>query len=143
MIAVDVDQERLNAVAHNAVIYGVQHQIVCLKGDFRIVAEQLHGSTSTRTNAVEWVFLSPPWGELYCPLSTEPFDVKALGDGLNGIDLLVTALCLAPAVAYYLPKQTDRGQLQALADSLGATLELEPWERPHSLLAYFTRRLLR
>jgi hypothetical protein len=71
--------------------------------------------------------------------SNRPFDlVRDLGSGLDGAELLRVALCVAPDVCYYLPRNTCPAQLKALAEELGTTLELErPRGRHNVLVAYF------
>ena len=45
--------------------------------------------------------------------------------GLDGAAILAHALTLAPSVAYFVPKNTDLGQLASLARDHGLPLEIE------------------
>mgnify|MGYP001807197163 CR=1 FL=1 len=53
VIAVEISAERLAMAQHNARLYGVEHKIEFICGDFFDVAPTL---------AADGVFLSPPWG---------------------------------------------------------------------------------
>jgi trimethylguanosine synthase len=53
VIAIEISAERLAMARHNAVLYGLQHKIEFICGDFFDVAPSL---------AADGVFLSPPWG---------------------------------------------------------------------------------
>ena len=53
------------------------------------------------------------------------FDLVTMMGGLDGATILRHALALAPSVAYFLPKNADVGQVEALAYELGMPLEME------------------
>lgn len=53
MIAIDIDEEKLECARHNAEVYGVADRIEFIHGDFLALAPQLSANV---------VFLSPPWG---------------------------------------------------------------------------------
>lgn len=53
MIAIEISADRLAMAQHNAALYGVDHKIEFICGDFFDLAPTL---------AADGVFLSPPWG---------------------------------------------------------------------------------
>jgi len=62
------------------------------------------------------VFLSPPWGGLdYDEREEGDFDLSTSLQPCCGFRLFDAACATAPAVAYYLPKNTDRAQIAQLA----------------------------
>lgn len=151
VVAADIDAERVSICRHNAAVYGLGGKdIDFVEGscDFRRLApayclQQLHvrRQGADARKAAQWVFLSPPWGERYprTMASHRVFDlVRDLSNGLDGAELLRLALCIAPDVCYYLPRNTCPAQLRALAEELGTSLELErPPGRHQVLIAYF------
>lgn len=158
VVAADKDPERVKMCRHNSAVYGfeVEEKIEFVDGssDFRQFAlayclQALHirrQGADPHQAAAQWVFLSPPWGDRYprSMASNKPFNlVLDLANGLDGAELLRTALRVAPDVCYYLPRNTCPAQLRALAEELGTSLELE---RPKGqschnvLVAYFRTR---
>ena len=53
VIAIDIDQYKIAMARNNARVYGVEHKIEFIVGDFFQIAPKL---------TADAVFLSPPWG---------------------------------------------------------------------------------
>lgn len=53
VIAIDIDPLKIEMAKHNATVYGVEHKIEFIVGDFFEIAPTLKA---------DLVFLSPPWG---------------------------------------------------------------------------------
>lgn len=53
VVAIEISRERLNMAKHNAKIYGVDHKITFVHGDYFKLAKNYK---------VDFVFMSPPWG---------------------------------------------------------------------------------
>ena len=51
--AIDIDRNRLEIARHNARVYGVEHKIDFIHGDYMQLAAKL---------TADVVFLAPPWG---------------------------------------------------------------------------------
>ncbi|KAG8470443.1 hypothetical protein KFE25_008864 [Diacronema lutheri] len=134
VLAIDLDLPRLLLAQHNARIYGVADRIEFVHGDFTALAPRLRADV---------VFLSPPWGGPGYQAASE-FDVRTMMGGLNGFALLELALGISPHVAYYLPRNTARQQLAAMAlaqrGEYSGALEVESCVlngRLKALVAYF------
>jgi len=54
VIAIEIDKKKVAYLRRNAKVYGVQHKIKVIRGDFFEMAESV--------GPVDAVFLSPPWG---------------------------------------------------------------------------------
>jgi len=60
------------------------------------------------------IFLSPPWGGPDYYVKSKSFKLENMYIGkLNGIEILEKALEITPNVIYFLPKNTDLGQIQS------------------------------
>ena len=113
VIAIDNNRARLDMARHNATIYGVEHKIEFIHGDFCALAPTLKADA---------VFLSPPWGgPAYA--DAEVFDIKTMMQP-DGIWLFEQARAITKNVAYFLPRNVDKAQASLLAGA-GATCELE------------------
>eukprot|EP00898_Chlorokybus_atmophyticus_P007448 jgi/Chlat1/7704/Chrsp66S07182 len=101
VIAIDIDPFKIECARHNAAVYGVEDRI-----DFADV-----------------VFLSPPWGGPAYKASA--FDIRTMIQPVDGFELLMRSLNVAPNVAYYLPGTVDQQQLDEMAASVCPD---KPWE---------------
>jgi trimethylguanosine synthase len=104
VIAIDLDPIRLSCAKANAEIYGVSDQITFILGDFFDLAEGLRGDA---------VFLSPPWGGPEY-LSLDVFDID-VHMPFSGTRLYDVARGVSRNVCYFLPRNTDVGQVAGLA----------------------------
>ena len=131
VLAVDLDASRLRLARHNAKVYDVDGYIEWLNADFfHLDPELVHADV---------VFLSPPWGGPEYQ-SAPTFDMVTMMGELDGAAILEHALRLAPTVAYFLPKNTDIVQIEALALAHNVSLEIERLSlngHEKGLMAYF------
>ncbi|CUA66794.1 Trimethylguanosine synthase [Rhizoctonia solani] len=124
VIALDISPTRLAIARHNATIYGVSDRIEFILGDYVSFARSL-ASLGRRVDAV---FLSPPWGGpsyISGPTDTEPSadskdaqsSVYTLDNLLpiSGAELFTISHKVSKNVAMYLPRNTDVGEIGALA----------------------------
>lgn len=104
VIAVDNNAERLRMARNNCDVYGVTHAVEFVLAD----SLQLMRSPHLRVDAI---FLSPPWGGPgYAKF--KQYDLRKLQvPPMNGLELLQLARQRAPAVVYYLPRNTDPEQI--------------------------------
>jgi len=108
VLAIDIDPNKIAMARHNARMYGVEHRILFVVGDALGLLPTLKADA---------VFLSPPWGGLdYDEKAEGEFDLAADMQPCCGFDLFDAACAAAPAIAYYLPKNTDRAQIAQLAE---------------------------
>lgn len=63
MIAIDNDLTRLKLARHNALQYGVADRIEFIHGSYVDFARAYAASNAPDKEAIDVVFLSPPWGE--------------------------------------------------------------------------------
>ena len=131
VLAVDLDASRLRLARHNASVYEVDRYIEWLNTDFFALSPaHVHADV---------VFLSPPWGGPEYQ-SAPSFDMVTMMGDLDGAAILEHALRLAPSVAYFLPKNTDISQIEALALAHNVPLEIERCSlngHEKGLMAYF------
>ncbi|KAJ8654490.1 hypothetical protein O0I10_009796 [Lichtheimia ornata] len=100
VIAIDIDPVKLHCAKNNARIYGVEHKIEFILGDFFELAPYLKADV---------VFLSPPWGgPSYSKESN--YDLASMMPG-NGVRIHTIASRITPNVVFYVPKTTDPLQL--------------------------------
>ncbi|EUC64200.1 S-adenosyl-L-methionine-dependent methyltransferase [Rhizoctonia solani AG-3 Rhs1AP] len=133
VIALDISPTRLAIARHNAVIYGVADRIEFILGDYVSFARSL----ASLGRRVDVVFLSPPWGGpsyISGPTDTEPSadpkdsqsSVYTLDNLLpiSGVELFNLSHKISRNVAMYLPRNTDVGEIGALAPP-GELVEIE------------------
>ncbi|KAK4744807.1 hypothetical protein SAY87_011119 [Trapa incisa] len=108
VIAIDIDETRLEYAKHNAAIYGVEDEINFMRGDFFRLAPTLKADT---------VFLSPPWGgPSYSKVET--YDVSTMLQPCDGFHLFEVASKIAPKVMMFLPRNVDLDQMEEIAESV-------------------------
>eukprot|EP00026_Physarum_polycephalum_P012401 Phypoly_transcript_12705.p1 GENE.Phypoly_transcript_12705~~Phypoly_transcript_12705.p1 ORF type:complete len:280 (+),score=32.90 Phypoly_transcript_12705:271-1110(+) len=103
VIAIDIDPKKIAMAKHNAKIYGVDHKIEFIEGDYMKLAPTLKADT---------VFLSPPWGGPSYLLA-ELYDLSLMVP--NGYDIFKVTQHITNNIAYFLPRNTDPKQLKELA----------------------------
>jgi len=101
VIAIDIDPNKIKMARHNAEIYGVEHKIEFITGDFLKIAPTLKADV---------VFLSPPWGGPNYKKGKQ-FDMNIILEPIGGMGLYNIAARISQNVAYYLPKNADRFQV--------------------------------
>ena len=110
VIAIDIDPKKIEIARHNAKIYGVDHKIEFLCGNFLDICPRLRD--------VDVVFLGPPWGGTdYLDLGSH-FEIDKginLGDSCNGTDLFTMALKLTKNLVYLLPRNVLTRDLRRLS----------------------------
>lgn len=80
VVAVDIDPDKIEYARHNPRIYGVEHRMKFVVGDFFKVAHHLHGLGVH----IDAVFLSPPWGgPEYSRLDTYDLSMLEPEDGVT------------------------------------------------------------
>ncbi|DAZ96301.1 TPA: hypothetical protein N0F65_008334 [Lagenidium giganteum] len=107
VIAIDIDPEKIRMARHNAKIYGVADKIEW------IVGNSLEILPTIRADAV---FLSPPWGGMNYNRTCFQLDDMVLDGNATGTTLFQLARQVTRNIAYYLPKTTPEGALEALGD---------------------------
>eukprot|EP01134_Creolimax_fragrantissima_P002861 CFRG2861T1 len=104
VIAIDVNATRLECAWQNARIYGVEHKIKFILGDYMELAPTLEADV---------VFLSPPWGGPDY-LSANVFDIKTMMVP-DGYDIFSISKQITPNIAYFVPRNSNKEQLVHLA----------------------------
>ncbi|WVR08109.1 hypothetical protein IAU60_005155 [Kwoniella sp. DSM 27419] len=121
VIAMDNDISRLKLARHNALQLGVADRIEFILGDFTEFARAYAARTRVGDkDAIDVVFLSPPWGGIDYLEGADLFPLSAILP-IPGDDLFKLTSTLTPNIAYYLPRNTDLAQLSALAPRLAVT----------------------
>ncbi|KAH7339656.1 RNA cap guanine-N2 methyltransferase-domain-containing protein [Rhizoctonia solani] len=133
VIALDVSPTRLAIARHNANIYGVADRIEFILGDYVSFARSL----ASLGRRVDTVFLSPPWGgPSYISGSTDTAPITDSKDAqssvytldnllpISGVDLFTISHKISRNIAMYLPRNTDVGEIAALAPP-GENVEIE------------------
>ncbi|CEL60865.1 hypothetical protein RSOLAG1IB_04104 [Rhizoctonia solani AG-1 IB] len=133
VIALDISPTRLAIARHNATIYGVADRIEFILCDYVSFARSL----ASQGRHVDVVFLSPPWGgPSYISSSTEvgpnlgSEDAQSSIYTLNnllpipGTEIFTISHKISRNVAMYLPRNTDIGEIGALAPP-GENVEIE------------------
>lgn len=113
VLAVDIDPVRLDLARHNASVYGVDHRIDFVQGDFLDLAPRLHGDV---------VFLSPPWGGPDY-LTAEVFNIQTMMVP-DGFQIFQKAKLICDNIVYFLPRNADMDQIASLAGP-GGRVEVE------------------
>eukprot|EP00041_Stephanoeca_diplocostata_P020605 m.464327 g.464327 ORF g.464327 m.464327 type:complete len:717 (+) comp21616_c3_seq25:269-2419(+) len=138
VVAIDIDPRKIELARHNASIYGVEHKIEFIVGDFFRVAPSINADV---------VFLSPPWGGPEY-LNTETFDLHTMTPSLHQLHLATTTAAAtdnaapvqsadhgrghgrdhgsprslaAPSVVYYVPRNADVIQALGLLQDAAST----------------------
>jgi trimethylguanosine synthase len=111
VIAIDMDPGRLHCARHNARLYGVEHRIQFLLGDYLSLLPALKADV---------VFLSPPWGgpsylSLDRPYSLSDIQIISTSGMVDGFQLFMETLRVTPNIAYFLPRNVDRPELVTLS----------------------------
>jgi len=101
VIAIDIDPNKIKMARHNAGIYGVEHNIEFITGDFLEIAPTLKADV---------VFLSPPWGGP--DYKNKRFDMNTILEPIGGMGLYNIAARITQNVAYYLPRKTNIFQVR-------------------------------
>jgi len=102
VIAIDIDPEKIRMARQNARIYGVEHKIEFITGDFTVIALQLKADV---------VFLSPPWGGPDYK-KHRSFDMDKILEPIGGMGLYNIAAQISQNVAYFLPNRVDKHQVR-------------------------------
>ena len=101
VIAIDIDPKKIEFARNNARIYGVDKKISFMVGDFMKIAPSLKA---------DMVFLSPPWGgPAYNRVRT--FDLRTMIP-MDGFKIFERAKLISPKIAYFVPRNTDIGQVR-------------------------------
>ncbi|KAJ2908393.1 Trimethylguanosine synthase [Coemansia aciculifera] len=112
VIAIDIDQGRLEMARHNAEIYGVADRIEFILGDFYQLAPMIKADI---------VFMSPPWGGPEY-IGAEVYDLDKMPFH-SAQDWLDRARMVCKNIVYFMPKNCDPVQLADLYP--GAPCEIE------------------
>lgn len=108
ILAIDISAERIEMCRNNAKVYGVDHRIEFVQGDYM--------QLGTRCNfKPDVVFLSPPWGGKSYKDST-CFQLNQMP--IDGTKIFENTKKLTNNICYYLPRNVDEEQL---------LLETEPY----------------
>ncbi|KAG6483933.1 uncharacterized protein LOC122016164 [Zingiber officinale] len=134
VIAIDIDPQKVEYAYHNSTIYGVNHKIDFIQGDFFKIAVHLKGET---------VFLSPPWGGPdYVKVQT--YDLRTMLKPHDGFFLFKCATMVASRVVLFLPRNVDFNQLADLSLSMDPPWRVEVEKnilngKFKAVTAYFSR----
>lgn len=136
VLACEVDPARAAMAKRNAHVYGVGHSI-----DF-VCADGMQLLASLPAGAVDYCFLSPPWGGP--GYQTEDFSLLTnvrleSAPPANGADLFrESSRVAALGVVYYLPRQMNALRLAGELGQVCAEFETHKLaKRDHSVCAYF------
>ncbi|UTT93067.1 hypothetical protein NDA17_004138 [Ustilago hordei] len=158
VIAVEIDEVKLRLARWNARVYGVEERIWFVRGDSMELLDRLeewrsgkgkgkgkegevwNGLTAEDLEAVEAVFLSPPWGGVNyasaAAVPTSTTDSPAFAAATEGNEYSLSAIkpihgrelfrrvslsFRTSNIAYYLPRNTSLAQLSELASLLPAS----------------------
>lgn len=124
VIAIDVDEKKIEMARHNASIYGVADKIEFIVGDYFKLASLL---------TADVVFLSPPWGGPQY-LKEDVYDIEKSLLPLPASDLMAYTRKITPNIAIYLPRNTNTFQLAKLAGP-GNSVEIEQGFLDRKLIA--------
>ncbi|KAM4077513.1 hypothetical protein ACJW30_12G143700 [Castanea mollissima] len=114
VVAIDIDPKKLELAINNAKIYGVQHCIDFIVGDFFQLAPSLKGDI---------VFLAPPWGgPSYKSIENFTLDFLKPRDGFT---IFQFAQAIAPNIIMFLPRNVDLQQVEELSWLSSPPLEVE------------------
>uniref|UniRef100_A0A2C9M2F9 Trimethylguanosine synthase n=1 Tax=Biomphalaria glabrata TaxID=6526 RepID=A0A2C9M2F9_BIOGL len=133
VIAIDIDQTKLDLAKHNAEVYGVADRIEFIHGDFQQLAPSLKADV---------VFLSPPWGGPEY-LNKEVYDLDQMA-GFNASELMELSRQVTENIVFFLPRNADTEKLTALAGE-GKRIEIEQNflnKKLKTITAYFGELIL-
>ncbi|KAF7099926.1 hypothetical protein CFC21_101503 [Triticum aestivum] len=131
VVAVEIDPHKVELARHNARIYGVEHMIDFVVGDFFHLAPYLKA---------DLVFLSPPWGgPSYNQTPVYTLDMLKPKDGHA---IFQAAQKIAPNIIMFLPRNVDISQVEELSWLSSPPLDFESEEsyvqhRFKGITAYF------
>jgi len=124
VIAMDNDPVRLRLARHNALHYGVADRIEFVLADYVEWAKSPAGAAAKE--AIDVVFLSPPWGgPEYLSVGEREggehptYPLSAILP-IPGDELFRLTAPISPNIAYFLPRNVDIDELAALAASIPA-----------------------
>ncbi|KAK1229936.1 putative diacylglycerol O-acyltransferase tgs1 [Marasmius sp. AFHP31] len=139
VIALDTSPTRLALARHNAQIYGVAQHIEFILGDYISFAKSYKPSSGSKRK-IDVVFLSPPWGgpsyisdvvtsteETDADTDTHPVYSLASIRPIHGAELFNLTRRITPNIAYYLPRNTDIGEVGALVEAGEAEEEVKEY----------------
>lgn len=133
VIGCDISEERIKMAKHNAEIYGVQHQCEFILGDFMNIMQTL------RSQRVDAVFLSPPWGGIdYQHSASYTLDLMTP----NGYEIVHECRkYLTDNIAFLMPRNVDLKDVRKkLLDTKHRVLECEQnlvGKKVKTITAYF------
>ncbi|XP_063382716.1 uncharacterized protein LOC134669112 isoform X2 [Cydia fagiglandana] len=108
VLAIDIDPNKVEMARHNSTIYGVEDRIQFFVKDFFEMAKL------PPFLKADMVFLSPPWGGPNY-VKDKPFDIETL-EPRPASELVRAARKISSSVTLYLPRNSNRDQIQSLAD---------------------------
>lgn len=124
VIAIDIDEKKIEMAKHNAGIYGVADRIEFIVGDYFKLASSLKADV---------VFLSPPWGGPQY-LKEDVYDIEKSLLPLPATDIMAYTRQITSNIAIYLPRNTNTFQLAKLAGP-GNSVEVEQGFLDRKLIA--------
>lgn len=124
VIAIDIDEKKIEMAKHNATIYGVANRIDFIIGDYFKLASSLKADV---------VFLSPPWGGPQY-LKEDVYDIEKSLLPLPATELMAFTRQITPNIAIYLPRNTNTYDLAKLAGP-GHSVEIEQGFLDRKLIA--------
>lgn len=124
VIAIDIDEKKIEMAKHNASIYGVSDKIDFIVGDYFELAPTLKADV---------VFLSPPWGGPQY-IKADVYDIEKSLLPLPASELMAHSRKISPNIAIYLPRNTNTFQLAKLAGP-GQSVEIEQGFLDRKLIA--------
>lgn len=124
VIAIDIDEKKIEMAKHNASIYGVADKIEFIVGDYFQLATTIKADV---------VFLSPPWGGPQY-LKEEVYDIEKSLLPLPATELMTFTRQITPNIAIYLPRNTNTFQLAKMAGP-GNSVEIEQGFLDRKLIA--------
>lgn len=124
VIAIDIDEKKIEMAKHNASIYGVADRIEFIVGDYFALASTLKADV---------VFLSPPWGGPQY-LKEDVYDIEKLLLPRPASQLMACTRQITPNIAIYVPRNTNTFDLAKLAGP-GQSVEIEQGFLDRKLIA--------
>ena len=105
VIAIDIDPRKIECAKKNASVYGVEHKIEFLIGDFYELAPTIQGDI---------VFLAPPWGgpEYLRTSGGSAHSLLSSPEEKSGKTLVQAGLEVSENVAILLPRNAQEKELQ-------------------------------